>query len=174
MEPPIEKHVFGSIGKRVRGHIKIDKETGCHLWTGCRNSFGYGLMRVGKGLARAHRMAWEAKFGPIPEGMVVMHTCDNPPCCNPEHLKLGTHGDNNRDRVKKGRGKGARTLDLIKHPQWGERPKRAAAAARARPADLGDGLALPRPVHQGADAFAAAFGLPPLFEFLDADGLHSD
>jgi HNH endonuclease len=51
----------------------------------------------------AHRLVWEYTYGPIPEGFQVLHHCDNPPCCNPEHLFLGTSLDNNRDRDAKGR-----------------------------------------------------------------------
>ena len=53
---------------------------------------------------RAHRLAWEAHNAePIPEGMVVMHTCDNPGCCNPFHLTIGSHKDNVQDCIRKGR-----------------------------------------------------------------------
>jgi hypothetical protein len=125
LEGRIRKRVVGSIGKRMRAHRKIDKETGCHLWTGYRDEKGYGHMVV-DGLTRgAHRIAWELTNGPIPEGMEVMRAvCDNPGCCNPAHLKLGTHTDNMRDRVRKGRGPGARERDLELHPQWAKRPAR--------------------------------------------------
>ena len=53
---------------------------------------------------RAHRLAYEFTHGPIPDKMVVMHSCDNPPCCNPAHLKVGTVDDNSKDMGKKGRG----------------------------------------------------------------------
>jgi hypothetical protein len=116
-------------------------------------------MKVNNAFRPAHRMAWEASNGPIPDGMILMHTCDNPPCCNPEHLKLGTRAENNKDRAKKGRGKGARALDLEKHPQWGERPKSVGALGMARPAANGSSPILPRPAHQGAAAFAAQLGI---------------
>jgi hypothetical protein len=76
------------------------------------DAYGYGRVRLqygGRGNPRqrvevkAHRLAWELTNGPIPEGMCVCHTCDNPPCCNPEHLFIGTQADNDRDRDEKGR-----------------------------------------------------------------------
>ena len=54
-------------------------------------------------MAHAHRVAYEHKHGPIPKGMVVMHLCDNPACCNPDHLTLGTNKENMYDSVLKGR-----------------------------------------------------------------------
>jgi hypothetical protein len=81
-----------------------DPVTGCIEWTGLRDK-GYGqIYREGK-MVRTHRLAWELKHGPIPKGMKVCHSCDNPPCCNDEHLYLGTDADNNADREAKGRGK---------------------------------------------------------------------
>ncbi len=107
LEGPIVKRVYGTVARRLRAHVKIDKLTGCHLWMGFRKADRYGQMRVDGVDRTTHRVAWEAAQGPIPGGMVVMHTCDNPPCCNPAHLKLGTPGDNVRDRIERLRGRGA-------------------------------------------------------------------
>lgn len=87
---------------------KVDVPDGCWLWTAGRDSDGYGKLAIGLGgkeqrHTRAHRFAYEAFNGPIPDGMVVMHTCDNPPCVRPDHLVLGTPLDNNDDKVAKGR-----------------------------------------------------------------------
>lgn len=79
--------------------------TGCVEWTGYVSAQGYGqLMRNGAKLS-AHRLAYEQAFGPIPEGRVIRHSCDNPPCVNPDHLSLGDRGDNARDAVARRRHK---------------------------------------------------------------------
>jgi hypothetical protein len=73
--------------------------SGCWEWTGYCAPFGHGRYRQ----REAHRVAFERSRGPIPAGMHVCHTCDNPPCVNPDHLWLGTNADNTRDMVAKGR-----------------------------------------------------------------------
>lgn len=75
----------------------------CWPYMGLRASKGYGLYRVVAKRWLAHRWAWTISNGEIPDGMCVLHMCDNPPCCNPAHLWLGTVVNNNQDRHTKGR-----------------------------------------------------------------------
>lgn len=88
-------------------YIKVGKPTknGCWEWTGSRHPRGYGMVRIGRRAFVASRVAWTIKNGPIPEGLFVCHTCDNPPCCNPGHLFIGDYKANARDRQAKGRTK---------------------------------------------------------------------
>jgi hypothetical protein len=83
----------------------------CWPWTASRDLYGYGRIWVGGGsetTLKAHRVAWELAAGePVPTGLWVLHTCDNPGCVNPAHLWLGTHDDNMRDMNDKGRLRGA-------------------------------------------------------------------
>lgn len=71
----------------------------CWEWTAFRDRDGYGHFDK----SAAHRLAWEFYNGPIPNGLLICHTCDNPPCCNPEHLVLGTNVENMLDMKNKGR-----------------------------------------------------------------------
>jgi len=82
---------------------KVDKSGDCWLWTaGCFDD-GYGAFGFEKKLWRAHRWSYWRYKGEIPEGMVVMHSCDTPRCVRPEHLSVGTYSDNARDTANKGR-----------------------------------------------------------------------
>lgn len=82
----------------------------CIEWTKGTNQKGYGRKWVDGKLVAAHRHAYEEVHGPIPDGLVVMHLCDNPRCYNVEHLTLGTHADNSDDKVRKGRQAKGETL----------------------------------------------------------------
>jgi len=74
----------------------------CWEFEGHRNRDGYGSFFVNGERDQAHRWAWRVANGPIADGLHVRHMCDNPPCCNPNHLELGTHADNMRDRHERG------------------------------------------------------------------------
>ena len=82
---------------------RINKDTGCWQWRGPRAAFGYGRVRHNGKYIPAHRLVYQLYNGPIPEGMVVRHKCDNPPCVNPDHLELGTPLDNVKDWIERGR-----------------------------------------------------------------------
>lgn len=77
--------------------------TGCVEWQGRRTNKGHGQIWREGTMAYTHRVAYELRNGPIPDGLWVLHRCDNPPCCNPEHLFLGTHSDNMADMRGKDR-----------------------------------------------------------------------
>lgn len=81
-----------------------------------RTSAGYGRIWVYPKEQLAHRISWILTNGEIPKGMEVCHKCDNPPCCNPNHLFLGTHLDNMRDSKNKGRNSHGPILHGTKHP----------------------------------------------------------
>ncbi len=91
----------------IASSTKSHNATPCMEWQGARLPKGYGKIgdrrQKGTGWALTHRIAYEAAFGPIPDGQLVCHHCDNPPCCNPDHLFLGTHVDNAADMWAKGR-----------------------------------------------------------------------
>lgn len=84
-------------------HIARPNNEGCMLWMRGKNNTEYGYAYINGRHKRVHRLVWEHYNGAIPNGMLVCHKYDNPPCCNLEHLFLGTHKDNHHDKVLKGR-----------------------------------------------------------------------
>lgn len=81
-------------------------DTGCHEWRGSVDESGYGRISVDGKKTGTHRLAYLLAHGEIPDGVEVCHTCDNPPCCNPDHLFLASHRENMLDMSSKGRGPG--------------------------------------------------------------------
>ena len=90
--------------ERFLSKIKRANEADCWEWTAGKRE-GYGRFRVGDNLYVATRFMWRLVHGVDPMGQLVLHTCDNPGCCNPDHLFLGSDEDNNRDKETKRRGK---------------------------------------------------------------------
>ena len=87
---------------------KLDRSGECWLWKGTTDKDGYGKVMINYRSWKASRAAWHLLVGPIPEDMLVLHKCDVPSCCNPDHLWLGTQSENIRDMDSKGR-RGKRT-----------------------------------------------------------------
>lgn len=93
MDPVIESRFWS----RVR------KGSACWEWVGARHTGGYGAISVNGHQERAHRVSWMIHHGEIPDGLWVLHRCDNPPCVNPAHLFVGSDADNLSDAIAKGR-----------------------------------------------------------------------
>jgi hypothetical protein len=90
---PIEKRVMK----------KISKTDSCWEWTGTKDGGGYGIIKCDGVYKYVHRIMYELHKENIPEGMIIRHKCDNPSCVNPQHLEVGTHCDNARDRDERQR-----------------------------------------------------------------------
>ena len=89
--------------ERFMSHVR-QVASGCHEWQSKRDKQGYGQFTLGVGKhVRAHRYAWMIANGDIPAGILVLHKCDNTRCVNHEHLFVGSHSDNAKDMVAKGR-----------------------------------------------------------------------
>jgi len=129
-----------------------DKSGECWEWKGAKNLQGYGkLKQVCGKIKAAHRLAWELANGEIPPGKLVLHRCDNPGCVRPSHLFVGTHVDNHRDMIDKGRS-----------PHVGkDRPPRNYARGEAHPyAKLTDAQVLEVEAATGTQrAIAERFGV---------------
>ena len=112
-------------------------DTPCLEWQGYSDRDGYGTFESGYKTVRAHRVAWELAHGPIPDGLHVLHKCDNPPCVQDEHLFLGTEADNAADRDAKGRQASGDRNGARLHPE--RMPRGEAHGARLHPECLSRG-----------------------------------
>lgn len=94
--------------QRVLAYIasRTARDGACQVWTGAIGADGYGQIRIVGANWLVHRLAWMLRHGPISDGLVVMHSCDNRRCIREDHLSLGTRADNNADRDAKGRSRG--------------------------------------------------------------------
>ncbi len=88
---------------KERFEEKIDKTKTCWLWTGYIGTSGYGEFCYNGKSERSHRVSYLIYNGEIPDGLIILHSCDNRICVNPEHLSVGTMQDNIRDRQDRGR-----------------------------------------------------------------------
>lgn len=104
--------------QKARFWSKVKVKHGNDCWDWCAGKFddGYGAYRIGRRIYRAHRVALSI-IQTIPSGALVLHSCDNPICCNPYHLRIGTHVDNMQDVVIRGRFNGVSNGRSVLNPQ---------------------------------------------------------
>lgn len=101
--PPVER-VYQPLEERLMS--RVQKTSTCWIFTGSNNNKGYGLIRIDETSRKtmlAHRASYELFNGPIDEGLIIRHRCDNPPCVNPDHLETGGYSENMMDSITRGR-----------------------------------------------------------------------
>jgi hypothetical protein len=109
------------------GRVSIQQDSECWEWIAARSPNGYGVISIHRRGHRTHRIAYELAIGAIPIGMLVCHHCDNPPCCNPAHLFLGTNADNTGDMLRK-----CRAPAMKLRPEMVRRARRLVAGGMSR------------------------------------------
>lgn len=106
--------------RRFWAKVSIGNLDECWEWQAFKNYQNYGSFGLKNAVKRSHRVAWEDAFGNIPNDLCVCHHCDNPACCNPTHLFLGTNADNVADKVSKNRQIKGETHPFYKVPHTEE------------------------------------------------------
>lgn len=96
---------------------KVDKTGNCWLWTANSDRRGYGKFSLQCHTYRSHRVAYQIAVGPVPDEMLILHKCDTPACVNPDHLYVGTHQMNMKDRQNKGRAAYGKRNGMSTHPE---------------------------------------------------------
>lgn len=91
--------------RRLANGIDEPREDGCWNWTRTTNGSGYGMLTVAGRMVYAHRLAYELSHGAVPDGLHVLHSCDNPRCINPDHLSAGTRSQNMKECSERGRAR---------------------------------------------------------------------
>lgn len=98
-----KKRAVMRVDGETRFWSKVNKTKSCWLWEANKATNGYGMFKHDGKMRLAHRHSYEMNVGKIPDGLCVLHKCDVPACVNPDHLFLGSHKDNAKDKVAKGR-----------------------------------------------------------------------
>lgn len=92
-----------SIEQRLWSKVQKEGPNECWEWQAGKNKLGYGQIKIDYNTYPAHKIAYQLTFGPVPKNLFVCHECDNPGCCNPNHLFLGTPKQNTQDSIRKDR-----------------------------------------------------------------------
>lgn len=133
MRRVIHKGYIGQVPNKydpetIHSNCTVEANTGCWLWLGSLNKWGYGKLSIQRKHWISHRASYTIFNGEIPDGMQVLHKCDVRSCVNPEHLFLGTHKENMKDMVKKGRAAAGDRNTSIKNPHLQVRGSKSAQA----------------------------------------------
>lgn len=115
----LEKMVVSAVDReRFWSKVEVRGPDECWPWRRGKFKEGYGAFSLFRKLLKSHRVAYELTFGKMLNGTLGCHHCDNPPCCNPGHIFMGTHGDNIKDMMDKGRAKTGRAHWTKTHPEF--------------------------------------------------------